>query len=62
MANGTPGTKERASFVLKMLLELVENDRVRADQIEGLTSDEIIELAEAEAAKAVQGSQDLIDG
>lgn len=44
-----------------MLLELVENDRVRADQIEGLTSDEIIELAEAEAAKAVQGSQGLID-
>jgi hypothetical protein len=58
MAN-EPGTKERVIYVLKTLLELVENDRVRASEIANLTTAEIIERAEAEAAKAVTESEKL---
>lgn len=54
-----PGTKERVIYVLKALLELVENDQVRASEIANLTTAEIIELAEAEAAKAVENSEKL---
>lgn len=53
------GTKERIIYVLKTLLELVENDRIRLDEIRGLTTDEIIERAEIEAEKAVRGAQEL---
>ncbi len=53
------GTKERVIYVLKSLLELVENDRVRLDEIRNLTTDEIISLAEREAEKAVRGAQEL---
>lgn len=58
----TASGKEKAIYWLKCLLELVENDRVHADQIAGLTADQVIELAEKEAAKAVEGSQRLKDG
>jgi hypothetical protein len=54
-----PGSKERALFILRSLMELVENDQVRANEIEGLTADEIIARAEQEAAKAVEGSEQL---
>jgi hypothetical protein len=54
--------KEKAIYWLKCLLELVENDRIHADQIAGLTADQVIALAETEAAKAVEGSQKLKDG
>lgn len=53
------GKKEKALYILKSLIELIENDQVRLEQIEGLTAAEIIDLAEAEAAKAKQGAQDL---
>jgi hypothetical protein len=58
---GTPGNKERAIFVLRSLIELIENDRVRVGEISNLTADEIIDLAEAEASKAVEGSEALKD-
>lgn len=54
-----PDNKSKAIYVLKCLIELIENDKVRADEIEGKTSDEIIAMAEAEAAKAVEGSERL---
>lgn len=57
-----PTDKERAIYFLKSLMELIENDQVRADQIRGLSNDEVIALAETEAAKAVEGSQKLKDG
>ena len=57
----TPGSKERVIFLLKSLLELVENDQVRSDQIANLTTTEILELAEAEADKAVQNARRLKD-
>jgi hypothetical protein len=57
----TPGTKERAIFVLKSLIELIENDHVRVGDISGLTADDILDLAESEAVKAVEGSQALKD-
>lgn len=52
-------TKERVIWALKCLLELVENDSVRADEIENLTTAEIIERAEAEAEKAHNAATDL---
>lgn len=51
--------KERILYILKSLTELVENDRIRLDQIKDLTAEQIIDLAEVEAAKAKQGAQDL---
>lgn len=57
----TPGTKERVIFILKSLLELVENDRVRVDEIKNMTTEQILDLAEAEANKAVEGSERLKD-
>ena len=65
MANvrlGEPSSKERAIFVLRTLLELVENDRVRADEIEGKTTEEIIELGEAKAAEAKENADRLASG
>lgn len=55
-----PTAKEKAVYYLKTLIELIENDQVRADRISGLTADEVIELAEAEAAKAVEESEKLM--
>lgn len=55
------GPKERAVYFLKCLIELVENDAIAADEIEGKTAAEVIAMAEAEAAKAVEGSQKLKD-
>lgn len=57
-----PTDKDKAIYFLKCLIELVENDRVRVEELEGKTADQIIELAEIEANKAVAGSQDLKDG
>lgn len=54
-----PDSKEQVIYWLKSLIELVENDRIRSEQIAGLTSAEVIKLAEAEAAKAVEGSGKL---
>jgi hypothetical protein len=56
-----PGTKERVIFILKSLLELVENDRIRVDKMRYMTVDEILNMAEREANKAVEGSQRLKD-
>lgn len=56
VAAAEPSTKERVIFALKSLVELVANDQIRASQIEGLTTAEIIALAESEAAKAVDGA------
>lgn len=61
MSNEAPGTKERIIFILKGLLDLVENDRIRVDEIKNLTTEQILELAEDEAQKAVDGSQRLKD-
>lgn len=58
MAN-EPTEKEKAIYFLKSLIELIENDAIHADQIRGLTNDEVIALAEREAEKAVKGSEDL---
>lgn len=60
--NNTPGAKEKAIFFLKSLIELVENDQIRAEEIAGMTAEQVIAKAEAEAAKAVQGSADLAAG
>lgn len=54
--------KEKAIYFLKCLIELVENDRIRADQIAGLTIDQVLDLAELEAEKAVTGSEALKNG
>lgn len=63
MPNGNaPGTKEKTVFILKSLIELIEKDQVRAADIENLTAAEIIAMAEAEAAKAVAGSEALKNG
>lgn len=59
---GTPGPKERTIFVLRSLIELIENDRIRADEISGMTADQILDLAEREAQKAVEGSEALKNG
>lgn len=56
-----PGAKEQAIFFLKSLIELIENDHVRAEQLQGLTVEQVLEMAETEANKAVEGSQKLID-
>lgn len=56
-----PDQKSKILYALKSLIELVENDQIRLDQIQGLTTSEIIDLAEAEAAKAKQGAQELKD-
>ena len=61
VAENEPGTKERAVFILKSLIELIENDRVRVREISTMTADEILDLAEREAQKAVEGSQALKD-
>lgn len=53
------GVKEKTIYVLKSLIELIENDRVRLDEIRNLTSAEIIERAEAEAERAQRGAADL---
>lgn len=53
--------KEKAIYLLKCLIELIEKDRVHADEIEGKTADEILAMAEVEAARAVEGSQALKD-
>ena len=55
------GPKEKAIFFLKTLIELIENDRVRADALDGLNVEQILEMAEVEAFKAVEGSQKIID-
>lgn len=52
--------KEKAIYILECLIELIENDKIRTDAINSLTAAEIIALAEAEAAKAVKASGDLI--
>lgn len=54
-----PNTKEKVIWALKSLLELVENDSVRAEEIEGLTTEQIIERAEIEAQKAHDAASDL---
>lgn len=56
------GPKERAIYFLRTLIELIENDAIAADRIEGMSAAEVIALAEAEAAKAVENSQRLKDG
>jgi hypothetical protein len=53
------GTKERVLYLLKMLIQLVENDQLRASEIAGLTTSEILDLAERKAAEAETGAQDL---
>jgi hypothetical protein len=53
------GTKERVLYLLKMLIQLVENDQLRASEIAGLTTSEILGLAERKAAEAETGAQDL---
>lgn len=58
----TPGPKEKALFFLKSLVELVENDQIALSELEGKTADEVINMAAAEAAKAVENSQNLKDG
>lgn len=55
----TAGTKERIIYALKTLIELVENDRIRAGEISGLTTDQIIELAEAKADEALAVAERL---
>lgn len=57
-----PGAKERAIFVLKSLIELIENDQVAAAELNGKTALEIIAMAEDEAAKAVDNTSDLAGG
>jgi hypothetical protein len=57
-----PNDKDKAIYFLKCLIELVENDRVRVEDIQGKTAAEVIELAEAEAQKAATDSADLRDG
>lgn len=59
VVEGEPGSKERILYLLKLLIELVENDRLRAAEIEGMTTDQILDLAEAKANEAVAGAQDL---
>lgn len=54
--------KEQVIFWLETLVDLIRKDRVHVDQINGLTADEVIALAEAEADKAVEGAQELKDG
>lgn len=53
--------KEKAIWLLKTLIELIQNDQVRAEEIQDLTTAELLEMAEAEAAKAVEGSAKLKD-
>lgn len=52
-------SKERALYMLRLLIELIENDRIRVDALKWLTNDEILARAEAAAAKAVEGSEAL---
>lgn len=52
-------TKEKVIYALKTLIELIENDSVRAEEIEGLTTEQIIERAELEAEKAHNAATDL---
>ncbi len=54
--------KEQVIFWLETLVDLIRKDRVHVDQINGLTSEEVIALAEQESAKAVEGAQELKDG
>lgn len=54
--------KEQVIFWLETLVDLIRKDRVHVDQINGLTADEVIALAETEADKAVEGAQELKDG
>jgi hypothetical protein len=54
-----PGVKEKIVFGLKCLAELVANDQIRVDDIKDKSTAEIIELAEAEANKAVAGAAEL---
>ncbi len=54
--------KQQVLFWLKSLMDLIESDRVHVDQIKGLTADEVIALAEAEANKAVDGADKLKRG
>lgn len=55
-------TKEKVLFFLETLMDLVRKDRIHVDQIKGLTADEVIALAEKEAAKAVEGAEELEKG
>lgn len=51
--------QDKTIFALKSLIELIEKGTVRFESIRGLTADQIIEMAESEAAKAVQGANRL---
>lgn len=53
------GDTDRAQFIIRALLKLVENDSIRVDQIEELSVKEILDLAEVEAEKAVAGTDRL---
>jgi hypothetical protein len=61
VVEATPGSKERILYLLKLLITLVENDRLRASQIEGMTTEQILDLAEAKAREAESGAQELKD-
>lgn len=52
-------SKEKAIFYLKSLIELIENDRIAAARIDGLTNSEVIALAEVEAEKVAAAAKDL---
>lgn len=54
-----PGSKEKAVYWLKSLIELIENDQIAAGEIMNLTAVQVIARAEDEAAKAVEGSERL---
>jgi hypothetical protein len=58
----TPGGKEKALFWLKTLVELIENDQARSDEIEGLTTAEVLALAEKKANEAAANAANLAKG
>lgn len=66
-----PTAKENAIYWLKTLLELVENDQIRADEVSGIFAAEVdikkafskvIELAELKADQAIANAGNLADG
>lgn len=57
-----PTDRERAIFYLKTLIELIENDQIRADEIESMTAAEVLNLAEREADTARENAGNLASG